>query len=49
VTGVQTCALPISYSVGETVNLGLGLKVLIIQEKRILFIDPNGKKYLKQV
>ena len=38
-----------AYSVGETVNLGLGLKVLIIQEKRILFIDPNGKKYLKQV
>lgn len=38
-----------AYSVGETVNLGLGLKVLIIQEKRILFIDPNGKKYLKQL
>ena len=38
-----------AYSVGETVNLGLGLTVLIIQEKRILFIDPNGKKYLKQV
>jgi hypothetical protein len=38
-----------AYLVGETVNLGLGLKVLIIQEKRILFIDPNGKKYLKQV
>lgn len=38
-----------AYSVGETVNVGLGLKVLIIQEKRILFIDPNGKKYLKQL
>lgn len=38
-----------AYSVGETVNFGLGLKVLIIQEKRILFIDANGKKYLKQI
>ena len=38
-----------AYLVGETVNVGLGLKVLIIQEKRILFIDPNGKKYLKQL
>lgn len=38
-----------AYTVGETVNVGLGLKVLIIQEKRILFIDGNGKKYLKQL
>ncbi len=38
-----------AYSVGETVNFGLGLKVLIIQEKRLLFIDPNGKKYMKQL
>ncbi len=38
-----------AYSVGETVNVGLALKVLIIQEKRILFIDANGKKYLKQI
>ena len=38
-----------AYLVGETVNVGLGLKVLIIQEKRVLFIDPNGKKYLKQL
>ncbi len=37
------------YSVGETVNVGLALKVLSIQEKRILFIDANGKKYLKQI
>ena len=36
-----------AYSVGETVNLELGLKVLIIQEKRLLFIDANGKKYMK--
>jgi rRNA maturation endonuclease Nob1 len=38
-----------AYSVGDTVNASLGLKVLIVQEKRILFIDSNGKKYLKQV
>lgn len=37
-----------AYSVGDIVNFKLGLKVLIIQEKRILFIDANGKKYLKQ-
>jgi hypothetical protein len=38
-----------AYAVGDTVNLSLGLKVLIIQENRILFLGPNGKKYLKQV
>lgn len=38
-----------AYSVGDTVNLALGLKVLIIQEKRILFVAPNGKKYMKQI
>jgi hypothetical protein len=38
-----------AYSVGEIVNVGLALKVLIIQEKRILFVDANGKKYLKQL
>ena len=38
-----------AYSVGDTVNVSLKLKVLIIQENRILFIGPNGKKYLKQV
>jgi rRNA maturation endonuclease Nob1 len=36
-----------AYAVGETVHYGLGLKVLIVQEKRILFIDTNGKKYMK--
>ena len=38
-----------AYSVGDTVNLRLGLKILIIQEKRLLFIDANGKKYMKQL
>lgn len=38
-----------AFTVGETVNVGLGLKVLIIQEKRVLFVDTNGKKYLKQL
>ena len=38
-----------SYAVGDIVNFGLGLKVLIIQQQRVLFIDANGKKYLKQL
>lgn len=37
------------YAVGEYVNFALGLKVLIIQEKRVLFVDKNGKKYLKRL
>jgi pyruvate/2-oxoglutarate dehydrogenase complex dihydrolipoamide acyltransferase (E2) component len=37
------------YSVGEFVNFKLGLKVMIIQEKRVLFVDNNGKKYLKRL
>ncbi|MFQ3224053.1 MAG: hypothetical protein ACI8Z5_000295 [Lentimonas sp.] len=38
-----------AYSIGDTVHVALGLKVLIIQEKRILFTDAKGKKYLKQL
>lgn len=38
-----------SYSIGEHVNFPLGLKVLIIQEKRVLFVDDNGKKYMKRL
>ena len=38
-----------AYSVGDTVNLVLDLKVMAIQETRILFVDANGKKYIKQV
>ena len=38
-----------AYGVGDTVNYSLGLKVLIIQEKRVLFIDKNDKKYLKKL
>lgn len=38
-----------AYAVGETVHFGLGLKVLIIQQARILFIDANGKKYMKRL
>jgi len=34
---------------GEYVNFKLGLKVMIIQEKRILFVDENGKKYMKRL
>lgn len=38
-----------SYAVGEYVNYNLGLKVTIIQEERILFMDENGKKYMKRL
>ncbi|CAA6677002.1 MULTISPECIES: hypothetical protein [unclassified Lentimonas] len=38
-----------AYAVGDTVNLVLDLKVMAIQETRILFVDANGKKYTKQV
>ena len=37
-----------AYSVGEHVNFELGLKVLAVEESRILFIDEAGKKYLKR-
>lgn len=38
-----------SYSVGQFANFKLGLKVLVIQESRVLFIDNNGKKYMKRL
>jgi rRNA maturation endonuclease Nob1 len=38
-----------AYSVGDEVNFSLGLKVLVIQETRILFEDRNGKKYMKRL
>lgn len=38
-----------SYAVGEYANYNLGLKVMIIQEERILFVDANGKKYMKRL
>jgi uncharacterized iron-regulated membrane protein len=38
-----------AYSVGEYVNFKLGLKVMVIQEKRVLFVDSNGKKYMKRL
>jgi F0F1-type ATP synthase assembly protein I len=37
------------YAVGEYVNYALGLKVMVVQEKRVLFVDDNGKKYLKRI
>jgi hypothetical protein len=37
------------YSVGEVVNFNLGLKVLVIQESRVLFEDENGIKYMKRL
>lgn len=38
-----------SYGVGEYVNYQLGLKIMIIEEKRMLFVDDNGKKYMKRL
>lgn len=38
-----------AYAVGEYVNYALGLKVMVIQEERVLFIDENGKKYMKRL
>ena len=37
------------YATGETVHFALGLKVLIIQQARVFFIDANGKKYMKRL
>ena len=38
-----------AFGIGDTVNYVLGLKVLVIQEQRVLFVDPNGQKYLKRL
>jgi rRNA maturation endonuclease Nob1 len=38
-----------AYSTGEYVNFKLGLKVMAIQDSRVLFVDGNGKKYLKRL
>ena len=38
-----------AYGEGEYVNFQLGLKVIRIEEKRILFADDSGKKYMKRI
>jgi rRNA maturation endonuclease Nob1 len=38
-----------AYSTGEFVNFKLGLKVMAIQKERVLFVDGNGKKYMKRL
>jgi len=38
-----------AYAVGQFVNFKLGLKVMVIQETRVLFVDNNGKKYMKRL
>ena len=38
-----------AYGVGEMVHFGLGLKVLLVQEKRVIFEDTNGKRYMKRL
>jgi len=38
-----------TYAVGEFVNFQLGLKVMVVQEERVLFVDKNGKKYMKRL
>jgi hypothetical protein len=38
-----------TYNEGEYVNPQLGLKVILIEETRVLFADDNGKKYKKRI
>ncbi len=38
-----------AYSVGDHAHYGLGIKVMVIEENRVLFIDKNGKRYVKQI
>jgi cytoskeletal protein RodZ len=38
-----------AYSVGEVVNRTLGLKLMVVQETRVLFVDNNGTKYMKRL
>jgi uncharacterized protein YneF (UPF0154 family) len=38
-----------AYSPGEYVNFSLGIKVMVIQENRVLFTDNMGKKYMKRL
>jgi cytoskeletal protein RodZ len=38
-----------AYGEGEYVNFQLGLKVIRIEEKRVLFADDSGKKYMKRI
>ncbi|MFP4157977.1 MAG: hypothetical protein ACLFU4_10200, partial [Opitutales bacterium] len=38
-----------TYTEGEYVNYQLGLKVILIEETRVLFADDNGKKYKKRI
>lgn len=38
-----------AYSVGELVHYSMGLKLIVIQETRLLFEDANGKRYMKRL
>ena len=38
-----------AYAVGELVHYSLGLKLIVIQESRLLFEDANGKRYMKRL
>jgi len=38
-----------AYEAGELVHYGLGLKLIVIQESRLLFEDANGKRYMKRL
>ena len=38
-----------AYGEGEYVNFQLGLKVIRIEEERVLFADDSGKKYMKRI
>lgn len=38
-----------AYETGELVHYGLGLKLIVIQETRLLFEDANSKRYMKRL
>jgi hypothetical protein len=38
-----------AYGEGEAVNYSMGLKLIVIQETRLLFEDANGKRYMKRL
>jgi uncharacterized membrane protein len=38
-----------TYTQGDTINYEMGIRCVIIQEKRILFMDQNDKKYMKML
>jgi hypothetical protein len=38
-----------AYAVGDYVHYKLGIKIMLIQERQVLFVDLEGKKYMKRL